>query len=243
MQKEWFASWFDTSYYHILYKNRNDEEAKNFIDRLAGHLDLPKESNVLDLACGAGRHARMLRRHYATVLGVDLSANSIQTANEQTTDGLSFQVHDMREVIPNEQFDGIFNLFTSFGYFEKTSDNLTMLESIHEMLTPKGKLIIDFMNAEKVIKNLVSSEIKTMENIDFKIKRSFDGQHILKNIQFTADEKNWDFTEKVQGLKMKDFNALLNEANLEIESTFGDYNLSPFDVEQSNRLIIIAKRK
>jgi hypothetical protein len=37
---------------------------------------------------------------------------------------LHFKVHDMR--VPfEEKYDAIFNLFTSFGYFENEEDNLT----------------------------------------------------------------------------------------------------------------------
>ena len=59
-QKEWFASWFDTSYYHQLYNNRNEDEAKLFISNLLDFLKLDKKAKLLDLACGKGRHAKTL---------------------------------------------------------------------------------------------------------------------------------------------------------------------------------------
>ena len=58
MQKEtdkWFASWFDTPYYHILYKERDDQEAEFFMNSLTSFLKLPKKAEILDLACGKGR--------------------------------------------------------------------------------------------------------------------------------------------------------------------------------------------
>ena len=79
-KKEWFAEWFDTSYYHILYQNRNDEEAKRFIQALLGVLKLTPNSSLLDLACGKGRHAVTLNSSGHRVLGVDLSAQSIAAA-------------------------------------------------------------------------------------------------------------------------------------------------------------------
>ncbi len=54
---EWFASWFDTSYYHILYKHRDDSEAQEFIRNLVSFLNIKKENRLLDLACGKGRHS------------------------------------------------------------------------------------------------------------------------------------------------------------------------------------------
>lgn len=55
--ENWFSSWFDTPYYHILYKDRNYREAQVFMDNLTHYLNLPEKAKVLDLACGKGRHS------------------------------------------------------------------------------------------------------------------------------------------------------------------------------------------
>ena len=59
-QSNWFATWFDSPYYHILYKDRNYLEAQVFMDNLTHYLNLPEGATVLDLACGKGRHSRFL---------------------------------------------------------------------------------------------------------------------------------------------------------------------------------------
>ena len=73
---------------------------------------------------------------------------------------LKFDVHDMRNSIANHSFEIIFNLFTSFGYFDDYSDNEKVIESIYSMLSSQGKLVIDFMNSEKAVNNLVLEESK-----------------------------------------------------------------------------------
>ena len=52
----WFINWFDSPYYHILYKNRDEKEAEFFIENLVQYLNLKKRSKLLDIACGKGRH-------------------------------------------------------------------------------------------------------------------------------------------------------------------------------------------
>jgi len=242
MKKEWFASWFDSPFYHILYKNRNDDEAQRFISNLVQFIHLPSGSKVMDLACGKGRHARMLHQEGLNVLGVDLSPNSISEARKHSCEHLSFDVHDMREVYPNHTFQAIFNLFTSFGYFDDESDNLKMLHSIRSMLRNDGLLVIDFMNASKVIANLVKQEIKTVDNIQFTIERSYDGKHIFKHISFHDGEKEQQYTERVQAILLKDFKRLFIESNFKILRTFGDFDLNDFDEKNSDRLIIIAQK-
>lgn len=241
-QKEWFASWFDTSYYHQLYNNRNEDEAKLFISNLLNFLKLDKNSKLLDLACGKGRHAKTLNEFGYDVLGVDLSPNSISIASEMKKEHLDFQVHDMREPIQGKTFDAVFNLFTSFGYFDETTDNERVCSAISEMLNPNGILVIDFMNAEKVIANLVAKEEKTVDNLTFHITRGCDGKHIFKRIQFEDQGKQFDFTERVQALKLNDFQTLLAN-QFGILHTFGSFDLKPFDASTSDRLIIIGQRK
>jgi hypothetical protein len=41
-REAWFSSWFDTPYYHILYKERNYTEAQFFMDNITNYLNLPK---------------------------------------------------------------------------------------------------------------------------------------------------------------------------------------------------------
>ena len=241
-EKEWFEEWFDSRYYHILYQNRNDEEAEFFISNLAEHLQLPVGSRGLDLACGKGRHSFTLNRLGYNVLGVDLSENSIQEAKKSSNSNLSFAIHDMRERIPNRTFDAVFNLFTSFGYFAGKHDNERVCMAISQMLSPGGKLVIDFMNADKVIQSLVESETKTMDGIRFRINRKFDGTHVVKRIQFEDGAESYEYTERVQALKLDDLKALL-APYFEIDAVFGSFDLNPFVLEKSDRLIIIASRK
>jgi SAM-dependent methyltransferase len=241
-EKEWFASWFDTTYYHQLYNNRNEEEAKLFISNLLNYLKLPSNAHLLDLACGKGRHAKTLNEFTYKVLGVDLSPNSISIASELKNEHLDFQVHDMREPIQGATFDAVFNLFTSFGYFDDTIDNVRVCNAIDQMLLPNGILVIDFMNAEKVISNLVAQEEKIVDDLVFNITRHCDGKHIFKRIQFEDHGEKFDFTERVQALKLSDFESLLAD-KFQILNTFGSFDLKPFDASNSDRLIIIAQRK
>lgn len=239
---EWFCEWFDTPYYHTLYKHRNDEEAEHFISGLCKELNIQQGTKVLDLACGKGRHAKMLQQQGLDVLGVDLSANSIAAARKLETNGLRFAVHDMRDVLLGERFGFVFNFFTSFGYFDGHDDNLKVLRAIYKILDQDGILVIDFMNVKKVIERLVADEIRTEDGIHFHIQRRFDGEHIFKNIQFEDQGKHFNFTERVQALLYSDFISLLEQAEFEIIRTFGNFDLDPFEEDTSQRLILVCKR-
>ena len=98
------------------------------------------------------------------------------------------------------------------------------------------------MNSKKTIVNLVSSELKIEDGISFNITREYDGQHIFKKIKFNDKNSDFCFTERVQALKLNDFEDLLLKNNFQINHTFGDFDLNPFDPKNSDRLIIIATK-
>lgn len=236
----WFASWFDTKYYHILYKDRDYKEAQVFMDNLTHYLNLPEKAKILDLACGRGRHSVYLNSLGYDVTGADLSENSIKEASKFENKTLHFKVHDMRDVC-DSKYDAIFNLFTSFGYFENDEDNLTTLKAIKNSLSEYGFACIDFMNVDYVIENLVPEEVKTIENIDFHIKRYVKDNHIYKEISFKDNGEQFHFTEKVQALHLADFEKMMEEAEIYLLDIFGNYKLQPFYKSKSERLIMIFK--
>jgi len=242
-KKEWFEAWFDSPYYHMLYANRDEQEAQLFITNLIRHINIDPKSSVLDLACGKGRHARTLAEFGFDVTGLDLAASSIAAAKIHEHERLHFDVHDMRDSYVHSSFDAVFNLFTSFGYFDSMTDNARVVRSVANMLNPQGLFIIDFMNAVKVVNTLVEKESKLASGITFDIQRRYDGTHIYKDIQFEADRHAYAFTERVQAVRFNDFKSLLEAEDFEIIRTFGDFNLNGFQEETSDRLILIAQKR
>ena len=239
-EKNWFSSWFDTPYYHILYKDRNDEEAREFMQNLVSFLKLSPNSTILDLACGKGRHSVYLNQLGFDVTGVDLSENSIEYAREFENEGLRFHTHCMCKPV-EEKFDAVFNLFTSLGYFEDEEDNLESIRAIKQELKPEGYGVIDFMNVEKVIDQLIPSEVKTVEGIEFNITRRIKNGYILKDISFEDEGTDYSYTEKVKAITLDDFHEYFKQAGIEVLHTFGNYHLEKFDPETSDRLILVFK--
>ena len=240
--EDWFTTWFNSPYYHLLYKNRDLAEAEKFVNKLTEYLDLPQGSRLLDLACGAGRHAIQFRNNGFDVIGIDLSEDSIAEAQNHQRDGLEFFVHDMRSLYWDSYFDVVVNLFTSFGYFHNSEDDQSTIQSIADSLKPDGVFVLDFMNATKVIDNLVAYEEKTDEGVRFEISRSVVDDTIIKRIRVVDGEVELEFEERVDALKLSDFSGYFESAGLELLETFGDYDLNPFDEGTSDRLILIARK-
>lgn len=236
---EWFAEWFDTPYYHVLYKDRNDADAQLFIRNIAKFLAIPKTASILDMPCGKGRHGIYLNSLGYSVTGADLSENSIRAAKRFENPSLRFVVKDMRTPL-HEKYDVILNLFTSFGYFNSDFDDLRVLKNVKEGLREKGVLVLDFLNVVHAKNTLIPFETKTVDGIEFNIHREIDGGFILKHISFQDLGTDYAFTEKVKFLEAEKFQSLFNAAGLKIKHLFGDYQLSKFCRETSERLILVA---
>jgi SAM-dependent methyltransferase len=246
----WFEDWFNSPYYHILYKNRNCNEAEVFIDNLVRFLQPVKNSRFLDLACGKGRHSFYLNKKGFDVTGIDLSEQSIACANhfvKKTSDGenehLHFYVHDMRKIVRINYFDYVLNLFTSFGYFENDRDDNAVVDSGTKALKSNGTFVIDFMNTKKVLANLTENEIKVIEHIEFKINKKIENNFIVKQIRFSDKGKDYNFQERVKMLTRADFEKYLTASKLKTVHLFGSYRLDEFNENDSDRLIIIAKKQ
>lgn len=235
----WYAKWFDTPYYHLLYSNRDFKEAERFLDLLTEFLQLPEKSSIIDLACGKGRHSLYLNRLGYDVIGLDLSENSILHNKKYENDSLKFEVHDMRMPMAYQNINAIFNLFTSFGYFDDAQDDHKVFRSVSEVLQPNGIFVLDFLNADFVRSNLIASEIIRRERMDFHIERRIENAFIIKDIFFRDQGEDFHFFEKVKLHTMQEIEQLAQQYGLHLRAKFGDYQLNEFHPETSPRTIMV----
>lgn len=240
--KEWFGEWFDTVYYHILYSHRDHQEAEVFLDNLTAFLQMKAGDKVLDLPCGKGRHASYLHEKGFLVEGADLSANSIREAKKMEEEGLSFREHDIRHHYPSSDFNYVFNLFTSFGYFDSSAENEDAFATLVGAMAPGAVLVIDFMNTHKIIKHLVAMEVKQIQGITFTLKKYLKAGFIMKEIAFEDQGQQYLFKERVKELYPADFGSYLSQFGLAIKAEFGDYTLSAYDSMESDRYIVVATK-
>ena len=233
-------NWFDTPYYKLLYRNRNEDEARLFIDNILKKINIEPNSKLLDLACGTGRHSIYLSKKGFDVVGIDKSKKNIITAKENENKKLIFFQQEMTKDI-NMRFNAIFNFFTSFGYVDHKY-NYDTIENISKNLKKGGLFIIDFLNQKIVRKNIVEYEEKNIENINFNIHRYIENNYIIKEISLKHNKTKYNFKERVMLLDLKDFENYFNKNDLKIIDIYGNYKLSSFDINKSPRLILISKK-
>ena len=100
---------------------------------------------MLDLCCGVGRHSLELVRRGFRVTGVDRTQaylDLVAAAAKREALDLELVRQDMREFHRDESYDGVINLFTSFGYFEDPRDDQRVVDNVYASLRSGGVLVM-----------------------------------------------------------------------------------------------------
>lgn len=245
----WYQAWFDSPHYHELYGHRSEAEARDFIANLHQTCGW-KGLHLLDLACGKGRHARAAADLGHQVVGLDLSRNSIQSARSShgKVSQLSFVEGDMRTFSLNKQFDGVLNLFTSFGYFDDPADHEAVLNRIATHLKPDGFLILDFLDTHFAKEHLTPSDTVLRSDVEYHITRELKAGEegrwdtFIKCIRHQEEGRWQEHVEQVAALTNEHLTEMLERAGFDIQHRFGNYSLDPWVEGETPRIILHATR-
>ena len=240
----WFKNWFNSPYYHQLYFHRDQAEAALFIERLITHLQPPQNAEMLDVACGKGRHSILLAAKGFNVTGIDISEDSIKEAKAFEKDNLQFYLHDMRLPFWINFFDYAFNFFTSFGYFATRREHDNSIRTIAQSLKPGGIFVLDYLNVHYAEDHLVHISEKRVDDVNYYITKWFDETHFFKKIVVEDEDTNepMEYIEKVAKFSLGDFTDMFAYQGLQIQEVFGDYQFNNYDVKKSPRLLMIASK-
>jgi SAM-dependent methyltransferase len=256
MSDNWYKKWFSTPDYLELYKHRNSQDAAEIAGLITRTLKTAKGQRVLDLACGNGRHSLIFASKGFNVLGIDLSAYLIGEARKKlNTDyrkyrkNLDFEIGDMRDISHKNEFDLVVNLFSSFGYFEKDSENFKVIKSISRSLKKGGYFFFDFLNADHLKKHIKLFDVSVRNHNVVMQVREIKGNAVYKSIIITRNNPKGKtpvvnrFNEMIKLYTLRDFSKVFTKYGLNIIKTFGDYKGSRFSLKNSERLIILAQKK
>ena len=243
-EKSWYIDWFSSPFYHKLYFERDEKEAESFIHQLVKHLQPVDGCRMLDVACGKGRHSKILAALGFDVTGIDLSPASIAWAKQSESEKLHFFIHDMRMPFYSNYFEYAFNFFTSFGYFKTRREHDAAIRTISASLKPGGFFVMDYLNVHYAEDHLVHNEVKDINGTVYEIHRWDDSTHFYKRITITdpALLKPAQHTEKVAKFTLGDFTDMLSYHGLQVQEVFGDYQFHHYDIRKTPRLIIIARK-
>ncbi|MCH7782118.1 class I SAM-dependent methyltransferase [candidate division KSB1 bacterium] len=242
---DWYEKWFGQDYLDV-YTHRSEKEAEEFINTLEKILSLQPEQKLLDLCCGTGRYSLALAQRGYVVTGLDLSSRLIDFAKKRSKElgvKVDFIVRDMRDIPFSGYFDGILNMFTSFGYFETDSENEKVIMAASNALKKDGWFVLDYLNRENIIQNFQEFDEQKKENVLIQQKRklNFDTNRIEKVITITRNDSTKEYSESVKMYSHDDLEQMYRINNIRLTHKFGNYDGTPLD-NVSPRAILIGRK-
>lgn len=151
---DWYRSGFPPITAAMPWADRTEAE----VDRAIMMLRPEGGERVLDLACGIGRHSLELRRRGFEVVGVDISPDLLEMAEQEAAAqslDVSFMQADLRELDLRDEFDLVLSLNDgAVGYFETDEENRRTFGIVAQALREGGGHLMQLPNVLHAEKNL-----------------------------------------------------------------------------------------
>jgi len=243
---EFYESFVDKYDTLVSFKNRVEREA-NFYDFIFKKYNV---KTVLDCACGTGHHVMMLKQLGYNVTGSDLSPMMINKAQKnlkmRKLDAL-LKISDIRDLHKNfvEKFDAVICVGNSLPHLLSDEDIVSALSEMNAILNDNGMLILEQRNydkLEKIKKRFFPISFKE-EEVFFYVLDFFPTNIIFNIININTSNKTFHtYTTTYNILKMDKLKELLNSTGFKIVASYEDYNFNDFNIETSDRPIILCKK-
>lgn len=254
---DWWKSFFDAAYVSRYRTRLTSDRTNREINFLIKNIPLKKKFSILDVACGDGRHAIGLAKKGFLLTGFDYSSFMLRRAQARAVKAriqkhISFVHGDMRAMPFHQGFDVAYNLFTSFGYFEHTSDDRQALKNIANSLKVGGKFMIDLNNYARSGAYFMrhGTRMKGSATYIYREDEKIFGKYSLyhynsknKTLIVEVFNKKKRYAWSTRAYSLIDMKKMLARAGLRVRGTWGDFHGHKYQKTKSPRLIILAEKQ
>ena len=168
------AALFDEDYLYFYEEVLSGARSDSEISTIWQLLELEPGTHVLDLACGHGRIANRLAARGCHVTGLDITEAFLDHARHDAGErgvAVDYIQGDMRALPWTQRFDCVVNWFSAFGYFDD-ADNRQVLHQIARALKPGGRLGLDMMNHDWLLREFQPTRVAAERDGDVMIDRT-----------------------------------------------------------------------
>ncbi|WP_164855907.1 SAM-dependent methyltransferase [Lujinxingia sediminis] len=245
----WFQEVFSEEYLRTIPASIG-ERTEHEVDFIRKSLKLKRGSRILDLACGFGRHAIGLAEEGYEMVGIDLSMPLLQKAladARQRSTNVKFIHGDMRELNFNEVFDGCYVWDTSVGYFDDRT-NLRVFQGIQRALKPGGRILIDVINRDYVVRETPTRLWWEGEGCIFLEESEFDFQtstlHAKRSFIYEDNSPPLEQNSYIRLYNVHELRQMLHVAGFNVLEISGErFTRGYFLGASSRRVIVLAEKR
>lgn len=248
-RQTWFKKVFGEEYLRSVPEQINDitRREADFIEK---SLRLKKNSRILDLACGFGRHSLELANRGYQMVGMDLSMSLLQRAldvAQKKSLNVKFIHGDMRELSFSQIFDGCFVWNTSLGYFDDRT-NLGVLHGLYRALKVGGRLLVDVVNRDHVVQQTPTRLWWEGNGCIFLEETEFNHQtstlEAKRSYIYEDGQPPTEHTSFIRLYSVHELRQMLHVAGFKVLEVSGDHHYKGhFLGASSPRIIILAEKR
>jgi ubiquinone/menaquinone biosynthesis C-methylase UbiE len=210
---------------------------------------------ILDVACGAGRHAIPLSKKRYMVTGVDRSQAMLDVLRDRAGQvGIEIPVTrcNMKDIEFKEEFDAIICMYTSFNYLLTDQDIEKALAAFHRALRPCGIFILDLMNPIFYIGKFREITVEHHQEGQLCIQRTF--KHTLDEVRslwyqdefvVVNDGNSVSTRREIHTMRMltyPEISRFIRDAQFVDIECYGNFTDLVSAEDKAERLILVCKR-
>jgi SAM-dependent methyltransferase len=237
---DWYRHFF-TAPVNLFWEKMVDGEATRAdVAFLRRHI-APPPARLLDIPCGAGRHALALADAGYDVTGVDQSEDAIARARARVGDRtVRFERADMRFLDARETFDAVLCLGNSLAYFPP-EETVAFLVRLGASAVRGGRLILDtYCCAESIFPLREEREI-AFEGGTYRSEYRYDPRRsVLKTkatLTLPAETHELRYAHHI--VTTGALVGLVEAAGIRVDKLFADADNAPF-LAGSPRLLLVG---
>jgi len=244
--------WFDDDDFWetmapMLFSSSITDLAIEQVDDVEKLLGIEKDSDVLDLCCGVGRHSIELAKRGYRVTAVDrtsLYLGELRRATERLRLAVELIQSDMRQFRRPNSYDAVINMFTSFGYFEDQDDDRRVVENVFSSLRQDGKLVMELVGKEILAKifqprNWQRWEDGTIMLEEHTVTRNWSWMENTWTVIRPGFYKEFRLSHRVYSAS--ELSTLLFESGFHTVDVYGHLSGIPYD-QDAKRLVVVGRK-
>lgn len=246
MADEWFQDFFHglvVDFWRAAVPSETTAAEVRFLEQRLG---LIAGTRVLDVPCGAGRHAIELAASGCRVTGVDISQEFLEVARAAARErgvDVEWRQSDMRDLPWQGEFDAAFCGGSSFGYLGDDGD-AAFLAAVARVLVPGGRFFADFKAAESILPNFRESYEVEVGGIRFAAQNRYDPATATMTSTYTITRgERTEVKRAVHRIyTVKEILAMLETSGFGDLKTFGSLDAGPY-ARSSPAILVVARKR
>jgi SAM-dependent methyltransferase len=247
-RKMWWEDLFNEDYFRTV-EALTDEQKLAEIDWIEHALGVEPGAQILDVACGDGRHAIGLSQRRYGMTGIDLSMAMLARASESAQAAgvkATFVQGDMTTMDYAEGYDAAYCVGSSFGFFDD-SRNAEVARRIHRALKQHGTFLLGMLNRDHVIQRQPGMSWFEGDGCVCMEESSFNFITSRLNVKRTMiydDGRQREFEYSLRLYSLHEIGQILHDAGFRILEVSGNTRTpGAFFGPTSRELIILAQKR